>query len=88
MYWRYVNQDSNPIIFEEAFFMATKGGGEFFGKVGSFEEGYEFDALVLDESSAPYVQDLDVMQRLERAIYLLLDTNGIVAKYVRGTQII
>ena len=88
MYWRYVNQDSKPIVFEEAFYMATKGGGEFFGKVGSFEEGYEFDALVLDESSAPYVQDLDVMQRLERAIYLLLDTNGIVVKYVRGTQII
>ena len=88
MYWRYVNQESKPIIFEEAFFMATKGGGEYFGKVGSFEEGYEFDAIVLDEASAPFVQDLNVMQRLERAVYLLLDTNGIHAKYVRGTQLI
>ena len=88
LYWRYVDQESKPIVFQEAFYMATKGGGEFFGKVGSFEEGYEFDALVLDEASAPYIQELNVMQRLERAIYLLLDTNGIIAKYVRGTQII
>ena len=25
-------------------------GGAFFGKVGSFEEGYEFDVVVLDDS--------------------------------------
>ena len=27
-----------------AFYLATKGGGSFFGKVGSFEPDYEFDA--------------------------------------------
>ena len=87
MYWRHVNQDCKPIVFSEAFFLATKGGGEFFGKVGSFESDYEFDAIVLDDSSLEHPQQLTVLQRLERAVYLSLDTQGICAKYVNGNQI-
>ena len=39
---------SKVLIFSEAFYMATKSGGSFFGKVGSFEPGYEGDFLVVD----------------------------------------
>lgn len=85
--WRLVDQSLKPITFEEAFYMATKGGGEFFGKVGSFEEGYEFDAVILDESAAPHPQPLNILQRLERAAYLSLDLTGIKGKYVAGRQI-
>ena len=88
MYWRHVNQDCKPIVFSEAFFLATKGGGEFFGKVGSFESDYEFDAIVLDDSCLEHPQQLNVLQRLERAVYLSLDIQGICAKYVNGNQII
>lgn len=35
----------------EALYLGTKGGGSFFGQVGSFEEGYEFDAVVLNDAS-------------------------------------
>ena len=87
MYWRHVNQDCKPIVFSEAFFLATKGGGEFFGKVGSFESDYEFDAIVLDDSCLEHPQQLNILQRLERAVYLSLDTQGICAKYVNGNQI-
>ena len=87
MYWRHVNQDCKPIVFSEAFFLATKGGGEFFGKVGSFESDYEFDAIVLDDSCLEHPQQLNVLQRLERAVYLSLDVQGICAKYVNGNQI-
>ena len=87
MYWRHVNQDYKPIVFSEAFFLATKGGGEFFGKVGSFESDYEFDAIVLDDSYLEHPQQLNVLQRLERAVYLSLDVQGICAKYVNGNQI-
>ena len=38
------------------FYMATKGGGAFFGKVGSFEPGYEFDAVVCDDSRLEHPQ--------------------------------
>ena len=88
MYWRHVNQNCKPIVFSEAFFLATKGGGEFFGKVGSFESDYEFDAIVLDDSCLEHPQQLNVLQRLERAVYLSLDVQGIFAKYVNGNQII
>ena len=87
MYWRHVNQDCKPIIFSESFFLATKGGGEFFGKVGSFENDYEFDAIVLDDSCLEHPQELNILQRLERAVYLSLDIKGICAKFVNGNQI-
>ncbi|MFR9190595.1 MAG: amidohydrolase family protein, partial [Anaerotruncus massiliensis (ex Togo et al. 2019)] len=48
--WRLLDDSLRPLTVPEAFYLGTKGGGEFFGKVGSFEEGYEFDAVVLDDS--------------------------------------
>lgn len=87
MYWRHVDEKAKPVTFEEAFYMATKGGGEFFGKVGSFEDGYEFDAIVLDDSVLKAPNDLNIRQRIERAIYLSLDLSGIVAKYAAGRKI-
>lgn len=87
MYWRYVDQEARPITFPEAFYMATLGGGEFFGAVGSFEDGYEFDAVILDDTSLPHPQELTVLERLERAVYLGLDKQGICGKYAAGEQI-
>ena len=88
MYWRYVDQTMKPITFPEAFYMATLGGGAFFGAVGSFAEGYAFDVVVLDDTALVHPQELSVSERLERAVYLGLDTHGIRAKYVNGEKII
>lgn len=85
--WRLYDQSVEPLTIEEAFYMATKGGGEFFGKVGCFEKDYEFDAVVLDDTSIKYPQELSVKERLERLIYLA-DNNNIVAKFVNGVKII
>ena len=87
LYWRLVDQKFSPITFEEAFYMATKGGGAFFGKVGSFEEGYELDAIIMDDMQLPHPQTLSVRQRLERAAYLSLDIKGIYGKYVAGKKL-
>lgn len=87
LYWRHVDSSLRPLTFDEVFYMATKGGGEFFGKVGSFEEGYELDAIVLDDTCIPYPQELPVRKRLERSVYLSLDLMGICAKYVAGEKI-
>lgn len=84
--WRLLDQSVAPLTAEEAFYLATKGGGEFFGKVGSFEEGYEFDAVVLDDSAIRHPQELTVKERLERAIYLAGDQNT-VAKFIGGKEI-
>ncbi len=88
LYWRYRDPEAKPLMFREAFYMATKGGGSFFGKAGSFEEGYAFDALVLDDSSEPAAHPLTVRDRLERAFYQELDKTGIVMKFADGERIL
>ena len=88
MYFRMVDEKYKPLVFSEAFYLATKGGGAFFGKVGSFEEGYEFDAVVLDDSVLSHPQELTLAERMERAVYLGLDEKNITAKFVAGRQII
>lgn len=85
--WRLLDQNVKPLSFERAFYLATMGGGAFFGKVGSFEPGYEMDAVVLDDASLDHPQELDVRARLERAAYLADDRN-ITAKFVCGERIL
>lgn len=69
----------------EAFYLATKSGGSFFGRVGSFEPGYEFDALVIDDSALNF-DNYTLVERLERFIYTG-DDRQIAARYVRGNEI-
>ena len=88
MYYRMVTEADKPLVFSEAFYLASKGGGAFFGKAGSFEEGYEFDAVVLDDSVLPHPQPLNLAERMERAVYLGLDEKQISAKFVAGRKIL
>ena len=88
MYFRMVDDSYKPLKFSEAFYLATKGGGSFFGKVGSFEAGYEFDAVVMDDSVLVHPQDLNLAERVERAVYLGLDEKNIISKYVAGNKIV
>ena len=88
MYFRMVNEAYRPLVFSEAFYLATKGGGRFFGQVGSFEEGYEFDAVVMDDGVLPHPQSLNLAERAERAVYLGLDEKSITAKFVAGRRIL
>ena len=74
-------------VIEEVFYLATKSGGEFFGKEGSFEEGYEFDAVVIEDATIRHPQELSVKERLERVIYLAEDRN-VIAKFVDGKKIL
>lgn len=84
--WRLQDQEVKPLSVDEAFYIATLGGGRFFGKVGSFEEGYEFDAIVLDDSTIVHPQELSLRARLERILYLA-DDRHILAKFVKGNQL-
>ena len=53
--WRMQDDRLKPLTLEEVFYIATKGGGEFFGNVGSFEPGFELDAVVLDDTRIVHV---------------------------------
>ncbi len=86
LYSVFVDKDAAPLSLAEAFYMATKGGGSFFGKVGSFEPGYELDAVVIDDSGINSLNPLTLEQRLERIVHLS-ENKDIVKKYVKGKLI-
>ncbi|MBR3289014.1 MAG: amidohydrolase family protein [Lachnospiraceae bacterium] len=76
------------VTIEQALYIATISGGEFFGKVGSFDKGYEFDAIVLDEKDIPTVlmPELNLLERFERFIYRPKDK--VLAKFIAGKKVV
>ena len=78
-------RDKRFLSLSEAFWIATKSAGSFFGRVGSFEPGYEFDALVIDDSSLNH-SSYTLTQRLERFIYVG-DDRHIAVRFCRGQEI-
>lgn len=75
-----------PLSTSEAFYLGTKGGGSFFGKVGSFEEGYEFDALVIDLENLMVGKSLSTEEKLQKFLYIG-NSENIIHRYVRGNKI-
>lgn len=85
--WRLKDNSDSPLTTSEAFFLASKGGGAFFGKVGSFEAGFDADFSVLDESLINTPLDgLSVSERLEMYIYRTAD-KPVFAKYIKGKKV-
>ena len=74
----------------EALYMATVGGGDFwadFGeKVGLFEDGYAFDALVLDDDPLKNMRAFSAAERLER--YAYLGKGKLTAKFAAGDKLL
>ena len=79
------NHERPFLTLSEAFWLATKSAGSFFGQVGSFEPGYEFDALVIDDSDLNH-DNYSLLERLERYIYLG-DDRQIKHRFCRGKEI-
>ncbi|TCU77151.1 guanine deaminase [Tissierella praeacuta] len=86
MTWLNTGEELVPLTFSEGFFLGTKGGGSFFGKVGSFEKGYDFDALIIDDSTLSDIDELTIEERLQRFIYIG-DDRHIMERYVQGVKI-
>jgi guanine deaminase len=74
------------LTLSEVFWIATKSAGSFFGKVGSFEPGYEFDALVINDDVL-HPDEYSLMERLERFI-CVGDDRQIAHRFCRGKEII
>ena len=84
--WLNSNKVEEKLTTAELFYLATKGGGKFFGKVGSFEEDYEFDALVIDDSDLLIENNLSIEERLQKFLYIG-NSNNIILRYVSGNLI-
>ena len=82
----YQQNHAKPFLtLSEVFWLATKSAGSFFGRVGSFEPGYEFDALVIDDRDLNH-DHYSLLHRLERFIYLG-DDRQIVRRFCQGQEI-
>lgn len=77
--------ENNQVSFESAFYHATKEAGSVFGKTGSLEVGYRFDALVIDNLSDPGVP-LTPAQSVERFCYAGDDRN-IYMRFMEGEKV-
>ena len=84
--FRYIDSSCPALSLEEAFYLGTMGGGRFFGETGAFLDGYEFDAVVFDDSGLNTMLDISAKDRLERLIYCG-DDRHVVGKFVRGRQL-
>ena len=85
--------DKKALTLEEAFYLGTAGGGSFFGKAGaelgsagSFDEGWDFDAVIVDDDQLSSTVRRNIRDRLERVVYLS-DDRHIAGKYARGARI-
>ena len=87
LYWRLIDENYKPLTFKEAFYLATIGGGEFFGKVGSLDKDYECSFVVLDDSINKFPNKLSINQRIESAAYSSIDLYGVCAKFIRGNKV-
>ena len=82
----YVEEGKEALSTSEAFYLATKGGGEFFGKVGSFEKGYFFNALVVDDNALIDIGAHTLEERIERFIYNG-DERQIKYRFIEGEEL-
>ena len=87
MYSVLIDKSRAPLTLTEVLYMATKGGGSFWGNVGSFEPGFELDAVVIDDSNLNGLSPLTLPQRLERIVHLS-DDRHIRAKFVKGEAVL
>lgn len=86
LYEFYKDNNLKMLSFSEAFYLATKGGGSFFGKVGSFESGYSFDALIIDDLGKEKNDEKNLEERLQRFIHLD-DPSLIIERFVEGVRV-
>ena len=85
--WLNSGRTMSPLTTAEAFYLGTKGGGAYFGKVGSFEPGYEFDALIIDDHRLGVTEGRTLEERLQRFLYIG-DDRDIVTRFVSGDEIL
>ena len=90
-----VSPTEKALTLEEAFYLGSAGGGSFFGKLkntevgpaGSFEPGWDFDALIIDDGAFTFLVKRNLRDRLERVV-CLSDSRNIIEKYVRGVSVL
>lgn len=80
---KMMHPDEERLSLSEAFYMATKGGGAYFGKTGSFEIGASADFLIIKPDPLRDIKHMTIVESLQRFIYAG-ENNRIFKVYNRG----
>jgi guanine deaminase len=81
------HKDLRPISLSEAFYMATKGGGQYFGLHGSFEKDYCSDLMIVKPDPIESIKPISPIESLEKFIYTN-DHSRILKIYAKGKCLI
>lgn len=80
-----IQDQSQAISIEQAYYMATGAGQRFLGRGVGFAEGEPLHAIVLDDAELPILPNITLRERLLRAVYRL-DDRHIRAVYSEGVR--
>ena len=80
-----IQDQSQAISIEQAYYMATGAGQRFLGHGVGFAEGEPLHAVVLDDTGLPKLPNITFRERLLRAVYRL-DDRHIRAVYSEGLR--
>ena len=80
-----MQDQSQAISIEQAYYMATGAGQRFLGHGVGFAEGEPLHAVVLDDTGLPKLPNITFRERLLRAVYRL-DDRHIRAVYSEGVR--
>lgn len=64
-----LDKNESALTLAEAFWMGTRGGGVFFGSGGDFNPGASCDLLVIDDSQARILREMNLSDRLSKFIF-------------------
>ena len=81
----YEPGDNRTLSFPEAFYLATRQSGSLFGRVGSLEPGYDFDALLIDglDDGARHLTPEEIVERF----CYIGNSSNIKTRWLNGHQI-
>ena len=80
-----IRDSDQAISIEQAYYMATGAGQQFFGYGTGFQTGELLHAVVLDDTVLPRLPGITLRERLLRAVYRL-DDRHIKAVYSEGVR--
>ena len=83
VHWMH-RPEQKPLSLGEAFYLATRGSGSFFGDVGAFLPGFQFDALVIRPTALDALVERTPYERLEQFLY---DGGEIAQRYCAGRAV-
>lgn len=82
-----LTKEDKPLSLAEAFWMATRGSGKFFGQCGDFTVGSSCDLLVIDDQTPRQIKEMTLTDRLSQFVFAG-DKTQIKLRMLEGRELV